>query len=134
MISLKATLEAIKEKLSGHDASIKALSVDYIVEQGTSGIWTYRKWNSGIAECWGEYSKTEPAHTNDIGIYVYFPFTFKSAPLVNVGFKGGGWDYYVAYAIGGENTTTTYSRLSYTNNFSESTTITGQIIVKGKWK
>ena len=27
---------------------------DYIVEQGTSGIWTYRKWNSGIAECWGD--------------------------------------------------------------------------------
>ena len=26
---------------------------DYIVEEGTSGIWTYRKWNSGIAECWG---------------------------------------------------------------------------------
>lgn len=25
---------------------------DYIVEQGTSGNWTYRKWNSGIAECW----------------------------------------------------------------------------------
>ena len=31
-------------------------SVDYIVEQGTSGIWTYRKWNSGIAECWGTVS------------------------------------------------------------------------------
>ena len=31
---------------------------DYIVEQGTSGIWTYRKWNSGIAEFWGYYSKT----------------------------------------------------------------------------
>ena len=26
---------------------------DYIVEQGTSGIWSYRKWASGIAECWG---------------------------------------------------------------------------------
>lgn len=26
---------------------------DYIIDQGTSGIWTYRKWNSGIAECWG---------------------------------------------------------------------------------
>ena len=25
---------------------------DYVVAQGTSGIWTYRKWNSGIAECW----------------------------------------------------------------------------------
>lgn len=29
-------------------------SGDYIVEQGTSGIWTYRKWKSGIAECWGK--------------------------------------------------------------------------------
>lgn len=29
---------------------------DYVVEQGTSGIWTYRKWNSGVAECWN----TEP--------------------------------------------------------------------------
>ena len=27
---------------------------DYVVEQGTSGIWTYRKWNSGIAEYWGK--------------------------------------------------------------------------------
>lgn len=26
---------------------------DYIVEEGTSGIWTYRKYASGIAECWG---------------------------------------------------------------------------------
>ena len=27
---------------------------DYIVEQGTSGIWTYRKWNSGLGEYWGK--------------------------------------------------------------------------------
>ena len=27
---------------------------DYIVAQGISGNWRYRKWNSGIAECWGE--------------------------------------------------------------------------------
>lgn len=25
---------------------------DYIVEQGVSGIWTYRKYSSGIIECW----------------------------------------------------------------------------------
>ena len=37
--------------LNGTDAV-----VDYIVEQGTSGIWTYRKWNSGISECWGFYN------------------------------------------------------------------------------
>ena len=27
---------------------------DYVVEEGRSGIWTYQKWNSGIAECWGQ--------------------------------------------------------------------------------
>ena len=29
---------------------------DYVVEQGTSGDWKYRKWNSGIAECFGYIS------------------------------------------------------------------------------
>lgn len=29
---------------------------DYIVEQGTSGDWKYRKWDSGIAECFGYIS------------------------------------------------------------------------------
>lgn len=28
--------------------------MDYIIEQGTSGIWTYRKWNSGFIEYWGK--------------------------------------------------------------------------------
>lgn len=27
---------------------------DFVVEQGTKGIWTYRKWNSGIGEYWGK--------------------------------------------------------------------------------
>lgn len=27
---------------------------DFVVQQGTSGIWTYRKWNSGLAEYWGK--------------------------------------------------------------------------------
>ena len=26
---------------------------DFVVEQGTSGVWEYRKWYSGKAECWG---------------------------------------------------------------------------------
>lgn len=26
---------------------------DFIVEQGISDNWTYRKWDSGVAECWG---------------------------------------------------------------------------------
>lgn len=45
------------------------LIADFVVEQGTSGMWAYRKWASGIAECWGttdsilvEY--THPWHGN----------------------------------------------------------------------
>lgn len=34
------------------------LAADYIVEQGTSGIWTYRKWASGVAECWAKITQT----------------------------------------------------------------------------
>lgn len=33
---------------------LEDLGADYIVEQGTSDGWTYRKWASGLAECWGE--------------------------------------------------------------------------------
>ena len=32
------------------------IELDYVVDQGTSGIWQYRKWNSGVAECWGRYT------------------------------------------------------------------------------
>ena len=36
---------------------------DFIVEEATSGIWTYRKWNNGVAECWGRYSATLTSYT-----------------------------------------------------------------------
>lgn len=32
------------------------VGADYVIEQGASGIWTYRKWESGIVECWGAQS------------------------------------------------------------------------------
>lgn len=37
------------------DVYINGAQLDYVVSQGTSGIWTYRKWASGISECWGTY-------------------------------------------------------------------------------
>lgn len=30
---------------------------DWVVSSGQSDIWTYQKWNSGIAECWGTYKQ-----------------------------------------------------------------------------
>ena len=61
-------------------------SVDYIVEQGTSGIWTYRKWNSGIAECWGKGTVNGTWTAWGSVYYIYksfaYPFTFTSVPVV----------------------------------------------------
>lgn len=64
---------------------------DYVVEQGTSGIWTYRKWNSGMAECWATVSATmSVTGENPLtagGGYVIptydFPFTFVEAPSIH---------------------------------------------------
>lgn len=45
-------------------------AADYIVEQGTSGIWTFRKWQSGIAECWGKWTGTL-SHYSQATFYAY---------------------------------------------------------------
>lgn len=31
--------------------------VDFVVDEGTSGIWTYRKWNGGTVEMWGQHTE-----------------------------------------------------------------------------
>lgn len=45
---------------------------DYVVEQGTDGIWTYRKWVSGIAECWGSKALTLSHYYTVSGFYGYY--------------------------------------------------------------
>ena len=32
--------------------------MDFVVEQGSIGIWRYRKWASGVAECWAKITQT----------------------------------------------------------------------------
>lgn len=45
---------------------------DYVVQQGESVVdnitWTYRKWNSGVSECWGRYSREFNKETNPLPI------------------------------------------------------------------
>lgn len=64
---------------------------DFVIQQGVSGIWTYRKWKSGIAECWCR--KTVSATLNNAwgslytsgaltALNVSYPFTFSAVPTV----------------------------------------------------
>ena len=118
---------------------------DYIVEQGTSGIWTYRKWNSGNAECWGTYA-TNIAITKTWGSMYYsdsliprinYPFTFTSRPNEQVTFRGSsvaGWLYSEA---GGFSVNSTTQTAQY--GVCRPTSITAaelrfDFYVVGKWK
>lgn len=61
--------------------------IDYIVEQGTSGAWVYRKFASGIFECWAVQTVNVPINTGGGGGYYHicpdftFPVTFDYTPF-----------------------------------------------------
>ena len=66
---------------SDWDLGLKGSRVmDFVLEQGTSGIWTYRKWYSGLYECWGT-DMTEPSSNYISG---EFPINFPEKPKLFV--------------------------------------------------
>ena len=62
-------------------------AVDYIIEEGTSGDSSYRKWNSGIVECWVRTQQNIAINTAYGSLYQgtwtwTFPITFIANPTV----------------------------------------------------
>jgi hypothetical protein len=104
------------------EANEKGLATaDYIIQQGVNGIWTYRKWNSGMAECWATVSTTmtvtgENPFTAGGGYVIPtydFPFTFVVAPSIHFSADVGN-----GYAIIAKTykSTTIAKALIYTNS------------------
>lgn len=44
---------------------------DYVIASGLSGQWVYRKWNSGISECWRQISGTITHYSTWNGFKVF---------------------------------------------------------------
>ena len=72
--------------------------MDHVVARGGSGIWTYRKWASGFAECWGNGAMQIIAVTSaSNGGYIstdrypaqQFPFPFATVPSIHITVKNG---------------------------------------------
>lgn len=112
-------------------ATSKLSNLPSIVEQGTSGIWTYRKWSDGTAECWGAYSKTVSARSVDVNNYIQFPFSFMVAPTVVSSLVAGGADHYKGHV---ESITTAQVRLILINNYTSQFVMGMSLYAIGKWK
>ena len=78
-------------------ATTSTIMGDYVVEEGTSGIWTYQKWASGRAKLVGQwldvYGSAVNADANG-SITIDFPFTFTSRMPAQI------TPYYQAWKIG----------------------------------
>lgn len=63
---------------------------DFVIEEGVSGIWSYRKWNNGTAECWCVYSGKVSTSNSMSGVYysdataIDYPPIFLSPPTYTV--------------------------------------------------
>ena len=85
--------------------------IDYITEEGTSGIWNYRKWNSGKAEMWGRSTATRSSATTNFKLNL--PFSLDSSKHIGIQASGGATGYtdaYVMYVTCGASQTDIYVR------------------------
>lgn len=105
---------------------------DSVYDVGTSGIWRYRRWESGLAECWGQFDTTG-------GTTVTLPFTMADANYtVTYAFTNngqavkkswiGGWD-----GKNGKNVAY-FPLIIQRESGHESTSIRADFVVRGRWK
>ena len=117
-----------------------ANAVDYIVEQSTDGIWTYRKWNSGVAECWGKYTQTITGTTGWGSIYYTTPTAqidyptslFTDSPTVNASNISSATQGSVAFS--GNNATRLAVYVIRGASASSSSSVIYSIYAIGTWK
>jgi hypothetical protein len=113
-------------------------TADRVVEQGTQGDWTYRKWNSGFAECWRNVSVT-PGNVNaNNSIQMDLPFTFANTNY-NVTITPAKAAMYVdrwgdCETNGSITHTTTKFTMSYNYAFGTAYAVSFNIVVNGRWK
>ena len=116
--------------------------MDVVVERGKSGMWNYRKWNSGVAECWGTSGDVAVTIGNAWGSIYYrpdaipsysFPFTFADIPIVNVTPRKSGTVNYWVFS-GTEATAAKTAPVSVASPVSTGATVKVDFYVIGRWK
>ena len=111
---------------------------DFVVEQGVANSWTYRKWNSGFAECWRNLSGT-PSNVNGTNtISATLPFAFASTDyqVTITPAKASMYiDRWGDSATNGTIThTTTIVTIAYNYAYSTAYSVSFNVVVNGRWK
>lgn len=110
---------------------------DFVTSQGISGIWTYRKWASGIAECWGMTAAKSYAITQQSG-YGYWVAEGYSLPsglftsISNVQANRSAGQGLVFISVYSATVTSIQCYVSCTTSITQTFSI--HFDVKGRWK
>ena len=112
---------------------------EFVVEQGVEDGWTYRKWNSGIAECLCTISHSPVNLGGDYNeIDVWLPFAFADTDyLVQI---TGKKDSHIVSSVGDcnrsgtVNHTASYFELSYLYTNTSVYAVSFNVHVIGRWK
>ncbi|MBR2706246.1 MAG: hypothetical protein IKE74_03275 [Mogibacterium sp.] len=113
-----------------------------VVESGTSGIWTYRKWSDGTAECWGRWNGNITQYfsfsAGGMTWYVYYttinyPFTFVGrAPVRNYTARAGSAFSWTASNLSNTTYSSNYYILAIGSQPTENFDL--DIYAIGRWK
>ena len=114
-------------KLDVKELLVKILKCDYVVEQGTSGSWTYRKWNSGTLEQWATMEQSASATQHNFNGNFAIPFIQKPV-MVASGGNVSNIDSGVRYC----NATATSYDIYVTATWSNASYL--QVYAIGRWK
>ena len=128
--------------LKGAGVLINGTSVaDFVVEQGTSGNWSYTKWNSGKLECWfsgnpGSYAVSSARGSLYSGNFISYtyPIQFISAPSVTANVTLSASAYAVFTHISSASATGCQIRICSSGSISASSAFLINIYAIGKWK
>lgn len=111
---------------------------DFVVDQGATSDWSYRKWNSGIAECWRNVS-VNPTTVNGLNsVTVNLPFTFADTNFVVTATPAKCGLLVDRYGDCETNNSMTHTTSSFilSYNYAHGTiyTTSFNVMVKGRWK
>lgn len=134
----KTDLKNILEQTIPTVDHVKEQLEDYVIDQGTSGAWNYRKWNSGYVEAWAQASNSSLSWaTYPTGLYyntpawtVNYPFAIYNPCISAVVTYCGGNVGWVTVATHASNTSSNVSIVRNGNTGQ----VTMDFFVRGRWK